>query len=197
MSTTTTIKAIQISVASQYGISLSDMSSDKRGRRIARPRQVAMFLSSQLTGSSLPQIGRQFGNRDHTTVMHALRRIDSLMAEDDEFRHQVDGLRRSIQKFRDVTPPATIRSLEAAAVWAKHEAVRSAKTAEYRPVQGSYAEIVRLLKEQYGEVPFCRCDCNDGFEMEILVSPDGSWSRLQISGETATLTEGGLNWCLK
>lgn len=197
MTNATTIQAIKISVASQFGVSLVDMTSDRRSRAIARPRQVAMYLSTQLTTKSLPQIGKQFGDRDHTTVMHAVRKVGSLMADDNEFRQQVDGLAQSIQKFPDVCPPPNIRTLEAAAAWAMHEAIRTAKTSPNRPIQGSYREIARLLKHLFDEDPFCRGDCNDGFEVEILVSPGGSWSRLEIAGDTATLTEGGLNWCLK
>ena len=58
------------------------MSSPRRARAVARPRQIAMYLSKQLTSKSLPEIGRTFGGRDHTTVMHAVNRIDELSIED-------------------------------------------------------------------------------------------------------------------
>ena len=62
------------------------MSSARRARAVARPRQVAMYLAKQLTSRSLPEIGRKFGNRDHTTVMHAVQRVGELMARDAELR---------------------------------------------------------------------------------------------------------------
>jgi putative salt-induced outer membrane protein YdiY len=67
-----TIEEIQRKVAEHYNIRLTDMSSARRARNVARPRQVAMYLAKQLTSRSLPEIGRRFGNRDHTTVMHAV-----------------------------------------------------------------------------------------------------------------------------
>ena len=70
-----TIEEIQRKVAEHYNIRLTDMSSARRARDVARPRQVAMYLAKQLTSRSLPEIGRRFGNRDHTTVMHAVSRI--------------------------------------------------------------------------------------------------------------------------
>ena len=70
-----TIDEIQRKVAEHYNIRLTDMSSARRARNVARPRQVAMYLAKQLTSRSLPEIGRKFGNRDHTTVMHAVSRV--------------------------------------------------------------------------------------------------------------------------
>ena len=74
-----TIEEIQKQVAEHYNIRLTDMSSARRARAVARPRQVAMYLAKQLTSRSLPEIGRKFGNRDHTTVMHAVSRVTELM----------------------------------------------------------------------------------------------------------------------
>src|SRR5215217_3461917 len=76
------IEEIQKRVAEHYNIRLTDMSSARRARSVARPRQVAMYLAKHLTQRSLPEIGRRFGNRDHTTVMHAVSRVAELMAED-------------------------------------------------------------------------------------------------------------------
>ena len=67
-----TIEEIQKKVAEYFKIRLADMTSARRARQVARPRQVAMYLAKQITQRSLPEIGRRFGNRDHTTVMHAL-----------------------------------------------------------------------------------------------------------------------------
>ena len=77
-----TIEDIQKRVAEHYGLRMADMLSARRARAVARPRQVAMYLAKQLTPRSLPEIGRKFGGRDHTTVMHAIRRIEELRAVD-------------------------------------------------------------------------------------------------------------------
>ena len=92
-----TIEEIQRRVAEHYNIRLTDMSSARRARAVARPRQVAMFLAKQLTSRSLPEIGRKFGNRDHTTVMHAVSRIGELMARDVSFAEDVELLRRMLE----------------------------------------------------------------------------------------------------
>ncbi len=92
-----TIDEIQRKVAEHYNIRLTDMSSARRARAVARPRQVAMFLAKQLTSRSLPEIGRKFGNRDHTTVMHAVARIGELMERDAAFAEDVELLRRMLE----------------------------------------------------------------------------------------------------
>lgn len=92
-----TIEEIQRKVAEHYNIRLTDMSSARRARNVARPRQVAMYLAKQLTTRSLPEIGRKFGNRDHTTVMHAVSRIGELMAADAGFAEDVELLRRMLE----------------------------------------------------------------------------------------------------
>jgi chromosomal replication initiator protein len=92
-----TIEEIQKKVAEHYSIRLTDMSSARRARAVARPRQVAMFLAKQLTSRSLPEIGRKFGNRDHTTVMHAVSRVTELMQRDGAFAEDVDLLRRLLE----------------------------------------------------------------------------------------------------
>ena len=92
-----TIEEIQRKVAEHYAIRLTDMSSARRSRAIARPRQVAMYLAKQLTSRSLPEIGRKFGNRDHTTVLHAVSRIGELMERDGAFAEDVGLLRRLLE----------------------------------------------------------------------------------------------------
>ena len=92
-----TIEEIQRRVAEHWNIRLTDMSSARRARAVARPRQVAMYLAKQLTSRSLPEIGRKFGNRDHTTVMHAVSRITELMALDASFAEDVELLRRMLE----------------------------------------------------------------------------------------------------
>jgi len=92
-----TIEEIQRRVAEHYNIRLTDMSSARRARAVARPRQVAMYLAKQLTSRSLPEIGRKFGNRDHTTVMHAVSRVTALMETDSAFGEDVELLRRMLE----------------------------------------------------------------------------------------------------
>lgn len=90
------IEDIQKRVCEYFGVRLSEMFSDRRARVVARPRQVAMYLAKQLTSSSLPEIGRKFGNRDHTTVMHAVRRIEQLRTQHGDFDQDVELLRRQL-----------------------------------------------------------------------------------------------------
>jgi len=91
------IEDIQKQVADRYNIKVSDMHSARRSRVVARPRQVAMYLSKKLTVKSLPEIGRKFGGKDHTTVMHAVKRIEELMATDHEMANDVELLERILQ----------------------------------------------------------------------------------------------------
>ncbi len=92
-----TIEEIQRKVSEHYNIRLADMIGPKRLRNIARPRQVAMYLAKQLTLRSLPEIGRRFGGRDHTTIMHGVKRIEELMATDSQLSDDVTLLRRLLQ----------------------------------------------------------------------------------------------------
>ena len=92
-----TIEDIQKRVAEHFNIRLADMYSARRARAVARPRQVAMYLAKQLTSRSLPEIGRKFGGRDHTTVMHAVRKIDELKQSDSALSEDIDLLRRMLE----------------------------------------------------------------------------------------------------
>ncbi len=92
-----TIEEIQKRVAEHWNIRLADMSSARRARAVARPRQVAMYLAKQLTSRSLPEIGRKFGNRDHTTVMHAVKVVAELIETDADFGERVELLRRMLE----------------------------------------------------------------------------------------------------
>ena len=92
-----TIEEIQRRVAEHYQIKITDMQSARRARAVARPRQVAMYLAKQLTPRSLPEIGRKFGGRDHTTVMHAVRKIEELRATDPQLNDAVELLRRILK----------------------------------------------------------------------------------------------------
>jgi chromosomal replication initiator protein len=92
-----TIDEIQKKVAEHFNIKMVDMTAARRARVVARPRQVAMYLAKQLTSRSLPEIGRKFGGRDHTTVMHACRKIEELIASDRSLAEDVELLRRMLQ----------------------------------------------------------------------------------------------------
>lgn len=87
-----TVDRIQRAVCDEFRLSLTDMVSKRRARAVARPRQVAMYLCKKMTKRSLPDIGRRFGGRDHTTVMHAVKRIESLRAEDTAFNAQIEAI---------------------------------------------------------------------------------------------------------
>ncbi|HEX4158739.1 MAG TPA: chromosomal replication initiator protein DnaA [Rhizomicrobium sp.] len=88
------IEDIQRKIADFYKLDPREFQSAQRSRRVARPRQVAMFLARTITERSLPEIGRRFGGRDHTTVLHACRRIAALCAEDPTFAQEIEFLRR-------------------------------------------------------------------------------------------------------
>ena len=92
-----TIDEIQKRVAEHFNIRVADMHSARRARAVARPRQVAMYLAKQLTARSLPEIGRKFGGRDHTTVMHAVKKVEELRATDPAFAEDVELLRRMLE----------------------------------------------------------------------------------------------------
>jgi chromosomal replication initiator protein len=92
-----TVEEIQRKVAEHYNIRLSDMIGPKRLRVIARPRQVAMYLAKQMTTRSLPEIGRRFGGRDHTTIMHGVRKVEELRTNDSQLAEDLDLLRRLLE----------------------------------------------------------------------------------------------------
>ena len=92
-----TVEEIQRRVSEHYNIRLSDLIGPRRVRTLARPRQIAMYLAKQLTTRSLPEIGRRFGGRDHTTVMHGVRRIEELKAQDSQIAEDIEMLRRSLE----------------------------------------------------------------------------------------------------
>lgn len=91
------IDDIQKRVAEFYGIKMSEMQSPKRAQNVARPRQIAMYLAKILTTRSFPEIGRRFGGRDHTTVLHAVRKVEELCEKDSEFAEDLAILKRSLQ----------------------------------------------------------------------------------------------------
>ncbi|UGV24205.1 chromosomal replication initiator protein DnaA [Rhodopseudomonas boonkerdii] len=90
------IEDIQRVVARQYNVSRSDLLSSRRTANVVRPRQVAMYLAKTLTLRSLPEIGRRFGGRDHTTVLHAVRKIEALVGKDTTLQDEVESLKRQL-----------------------------------------------------------------------------------------------------
>jgi chromosomal replication initiator protein len=92
-----TIDEIQKKVVEHYNIKLSDMHSPRRSRSVARPSQVAMYLAKSITTRSLPEIGRKFGGRDHTTVIHAIKTIEEIMVNDPSLAEDIELLTRILQ----------------------------------------------------------------------------------------------------
>jgi len=94
-----TILDIQKTVGAEYNVKLEDFKARKRTKSVAFPRQIAMFLSRELTDFSLPKIGEEFGGRDHTTVIHAHDKILKLLQTDPDFQSKVDEIRDSLKKL--------------------------------------------------------------------------------------------------
>ena len=88
-----TVDKIQNVVSNYFNIALSEMLSQRRSRPLARPRQIAMYLAKKMTTRSLPEIGRRFSNRDHTTVIHAVKTITRLSEQDDEMKKNISQIK--------------------------------------------------------------------------------------------------------
>ena len=93
-----TVDKIQNVVSNYFNIPLSDMLSQRRSRPLARPRQIAMYLAKKMTTRSLPEIGRRFANRDHTTVIHAVKTITRLSEQDDEMKKNINQIKNLLQE---------------------------------------------------------------------------------------------------
>jgi len=94
------VEQIQQTVVERFGMSLQELTGDRRSQQIVYPRQVAMYLCRELTDSSLPKIGKQFGGRDHTTVIHATSKIAKLIREDRNVYNLVQELTARIKQAR-------------------------------------------------------------------------------------------------
>jgi len=90
------IKRIQHAVCAEYGITMTELLSQRRHKKIVRPRHVAMYLCKTLTDRSFPEIGRRFGGRDHTTTINAVQRVERLCATDEVFRIQIEAFAESL-----------------------------------------------------------------------------------------------------
>lgn len=95
-----TIEDIQRKVCEHFNLRISDLLSDKRVKNLVVPRQIAVYLSKALTSKSLPDIGRKFGGRDHTTVLHAIRKIEDLLSKDPDLEKDVTMIRRTIDSYQ-------------------------------------------------------------------------------------------------
>jgi chromosomal replication initiator protein len=85
-------------VARHYKVPRTDLLSSRRSRDVVRPRQIAMYLAKSLTSRSLPEIGRRFGGRDHTTVLHSVRKVEQLISQDGELQQEIDLLKRMLEE---------------------------------------------------------------------------------------------------
>ena len=92
------IDEIQRIVARRYNVSRGDLLSSRRTANVVRPRQIAMYLAKTLTLRSLPEIGRRFGGRDHTTVLHAVRKIEGLVGNDGALAEEIEMIKRELQE---------------------------------------------------------------------------------------------------
>jgi chromosomal replication initiator protein len=81
-------------ISRHFGVSKGDLLSQRRHRSVVWPRQVGMYLAKQLTARSLPEIGRRFGNRDHTTVLHAIRKIEGQLADNPRLKDELEELKK-------------------------------------------------------------------------------------------------------
>lgn len=91
------IATIQQVVSKFYQITLADLKGKKRVRQIVLPRQIAMYLSREMTNNSLPKIGKEFGGKDHTTVIHAYEKIEKALTKDDDLKHELEQIKKSLQ----------------------------------------------------------------------------------------------------
>ena len=139
-----TIAEIQAAVGEHFGLAAGELLSTARTPRISWPRQVAMYLARELTGESLPAIGRHFGGRDHTTVLHAWRRTAARIADDEQAREAVEKL------CRNLTPSARDQRSPRPTAWperllcAMHSAVHRLNAKDARPI-GLYTYPQHLL----------------------------------------------------
>jgi hypothetical protein len=92
-----TIERIQVAVCKEFGVTRTDLCSSRRTAIIVRPRQLAMYLAKSMTLRSLPEIGRRFGGRDHTTVLHAVRKIGALVGKDAELDQQIEAIKSNLE----------------------------------------------------------------------------------------------------
>lgn len=142
-----TIAEIKAVVAHQCGVTVIDLESERTGRRVTRPRHLAMYLAHRLTGASLPRIGREFGRRNHTTVLHAVHRAEALVAGDLDFAARVAAITALLDDDEErlrIVARSTVASVAALVQAAVDEAIAAfAADLERDPI----AALARLRGE--------------------------------------------------
>ena len=93
-----TLEDVQEVVANRFNVKISELKSKRRTKALVHPRQIAMFLARELTDSSFPEIGREFGGKDHTTIIHACRQIEKALEQDATLRTTIESLKEEISK---------------------------------------------------------------------------------------------------
>jgi chromosomal replication initiator protein len=94
------IESIQKEVANFFGIRIQDLKSERKQKNIAVPRQIAMYLARRYTGASFPEIGEKFGGKDHSTVIHAVKKIEAVIGEDSTLRNTITSVSRKIEAIK-------------------------------------------------------------------------------------------------
>ena len=187
------IDQIKQLVADHYGVAVRLLVGPQRGRCIARPRQVAMFMAINFTQRSLPQIGRAFGNRDHTTVMHARRRIEELKESDPDMARDLKDLEAKLL-LSDQIEELRIVDLEEAMEKVFKMAVGLAKTVPGRSCRGLPRVLRAYLAKTYGEKTVARARDKAGDGVELMVSDAGSWTLLATDDYGARIVAAGEGW---
>lgn len=190
------IDIIKRHVAACFEIPVAHMTSQRRGRVVARPRQVAMFLATKLTNQSLPAIGAKFGGRDHTTVMHAVKTIQSLIDSDPDFAATMKRVQATMPVVLGSGQVVGTDDLDIAARAAVHAVVKRAKSATGGTAAGHLKTVRDSLYEIYSERPVARGLTNVDDQVELLVSDQGTWSIVVITddGDHAQLIASGDGW---
>jgi hypothetical protein len=190
------VQVIKKHVAKSFGIPRTSMESSQRHRVVARPRQIAMFMAATMTHHSYPEIGRMFGGRDHTTVMHAVRKIEELMSIDVEFSDRVKEVKATIFAPPEIGIDDSVDNLDEAARQVCRAAVRRAKVEMGASVSGKPETLRQTLLEAYGERVAITGMTRDGHSVELLVSRKGTWSMIEVAadGEVARMVVSGFEW---
>ena len=175
------IDLIKRHVAAFFEVSVSQLVGQRRGRAIARPRQVAMYLSSRLTNNSYPVIGAKFGGRDHSTVMHAVKAIEGLIDSDPDFAATVERVRATLPTILESGYVVEADDLDTAARKAIQAVVQRAKYDPAASASGHPETLRGALLDGFGERPTASGVSRDGVRTELLVSERGTWSIIVVS----------------
>lgn len=190
------ISLIKRYVADGFGVPVASLSDPSRLRKYARPRQVAMYFGRKMTVLSTAGIGRAFGGRDHTTVMHSVKKVAELMAQDPDFRRQVEDVRSGIEAALEDAELAEIdlRNLQGDD---RRAALRQVKRTPGGRAIGSYRQMLHDLNREFGEKLVHGAADAFGSEIKFLVSENGTWSMLSLftsDGLNARLVTFGEGW---